>query len=558
MEEKLDNKHATDPIKQTRNKREIMSFRDSAIEKISIKNLNFGSKRFRQFKFNVSKGSSLKGLLLRVSKSGRKDFIMDIWFSGKTNHYTIGQFPHIKCKDVEKICLDLADTHQDERGLWIKSPVQTKIDEKRLVDKPDTTLTAGKSLNDVIEDYCKGGFEKDNKVGSRTSKSCQIWFRYMAGYNNRQLLVEFENDDNGEAVATFKPNKHLRINAPRDWQDLFRKYPPGRGVKKDRQYYNRRKKRTYTITASINKAIYDSDLGKSLIEDLKPGDIEHWLKDVSSGTIKENYLKVFISLWIWARKKGWLGTNPGACPISLKTVYIKKELKKSDPYKDVAIEDLNILDIFWESCEELSEDFPWVAELHQFLLTTSIRKTEAMQYKKEYINWEQMTYVVPKGVSKNRKLDKVQPITPELEILFRNILSIGERPGLEYYKMKDHPWLFGTTKWSENKYFSKDHKKSHKSHLGSDETFTPRLRALMRYKAEDPNLLYAPKILRKSYITLSQKVHKGRSDITALTSRHEDLSQIGRSYNKPGIETRRAWASEVSKVFTFVKKRTGT
>ena len=558
MEEKLDNKHATDPIKQTRNKREIMSFRDSAIEKISIKNLNFGSKRFRQFKFNVSKGSSLKGLLLRVSKSGRKDFIMDIWFSGKTNHYTIGQFPHIKCKDVEKICLDLADTHQDERGLWIKSPVQTKIDEKRLVDKPDTTLTAGKSLNDVIEDYCKGGFEKDNKVGSRTSKSCQIWLRYMAGYNNRQLLVEFENDDNGEAVATFKPNKHLRINAPRDWQDLFRKYPPGRGVKKDRQYYNRRKKRTYTITASINKAIYDSDLGKSLIEDLKPGDIEHWLKDVSSGTIKENYLKVFISLWIWARKKGWLGTNPGACPISLKTVYIKKELKKSDPYKDVAIEDLNILDIFWESCEELSEDFPWVAELHQFLLTTSIRKTEAMQYKKEYINWEQMTYVVPKGVSKNRKLDKVQPITPELEILFRNILSIGERPGLEYYKMKDHPWLFGTTKWSENKYFSKDHKKSHKSHLGSDETFTPRLRALMRYKAEDPNLLYAPKILRKSYITLSQKVHNGRSDITALTSRHEDLSQIGRSYNKPGIETRRVWASEVSKVFTFVKKRTGT
>ena len=73
MEEKLDNEHATDPIKQTRNKREIMSFRDSAIEKISIKNLNFGSKRFRQFKFNVSKGSSLKGLLLRVSKSGRKE-----------------------------------------------------------------------------------------------------------------------------------------------------------------------------------------------------------------------------------------------------------------------------------------------------------------------------------------------------------------------------------------------------------------------------------------------------------------------------------------------------
>ena len=559
MKEKLDNKLATDPIKQTSNKREVIPFRDSAIEKISKTNTDFNLKRFKEFKFDVSKGSSLKGLVLRFSRAtNQKAIVLNFWFNSKPGWITLGSFPKIRCKDIEKICLDLATTHQDDRGLWIKSPVQTKIDEKRLVDKPDTTLTAGKSINEVIEDYCKGGFEKDNRVGSRTSKSCQIWLRYMAGYNNRQLLVEFEDDDNGEAIATFKANKHLRINAPRDWQDLFRKYPPGRGVKKDRHYYNRRKKQTYTITASKNKAIYDTDLGKSLIEDLKPGDIEHWLKDISSSTIKENYLKVFISLWIWARKKGWLGTNPGACPISLKTVYIKKELKKSDPYKDVAIEDLKILDIFWESCEELSEEFPWKAELHQFLLTTSIRKTEAMKYKKEYIDWEKMTYVVPKGISKNRKLNNVQPITPELEILLRNILSIGERPGLGFYKMKDHPWLFGTTKWKENKYFNKEFKQSHKAHLGSDETYTPRLRELMRYKAEDPNLLYSPKILRKSYITLSQKVHGGRSDITALTSRHEDLNQIGRSYNKPGIETRRAWASETSKVFTFIKKRTGS
>ena len=559
MTEKLDTKLDQVEITQTRSKRPSISFRDSAIDKLTKTNTTFDSKMFNTYKFDVPKGSSLKGLQLRFyKKTGVKNFVLSLWVNQRNEYYIIGAYPSIRCKDVEKICLDLTDTHQDERGLWIKSPIKTRVDEKRLVDKPDTTLTAGKSLNDVIEDYCKGGFEKDNKVGKRTSKSCQIWLRYMAGYNNRQLLVEFENDNNGEAVATFIPNKHLRINAPRDWQDLFRKYPPSRGVKKDRQYYNRRKKKTYTITASKNKAIYDTDLGKSLIEDLKPGDIEHWLKDVSSGTIKENYLKVFISLWIWARKKGWLGTSPGACPFNLKTVYIRKEVKKSDPYKDFAIEDLNIMEIFWESCEELSEEFPWVAELHQFLLTTSIRKTEAMQYKKEYIDWEKMTYVVPKGVSKNRKLDKVQPITPELELLFRNILSIGERQGLEYYKMKDHPWLFGTTKWSENKYFSKKHKQSHKSHLGSDETFTPRLRAMMRYKAEDPNLLYSPKILRKSYITLSQKVHKGRSDITAETSRHEDLSQIGRSYNKPGIETRRAWASEVSKVFTFVKKRTGT
>ena len=555
MKEKLDTKLETDEIKQTRTKRPTISFRDSAIDKLTKTNTTFNNKKLNTYKFDVPKGSSLKGLQLNFHcNSGIKNFVLSLWVNKRNEYYTIGAYPNIRCKDVEKILLDLTDTHQDNRGLWIKSPIKTRIDEKRLIDKPDTTITAGKSINDVIEDYCRGGFEKDNKIGKRTSKSCQIWLRYMAGYNNRQLLVEFEDNDDGEAVPTFKANKHLRINAPRDWQDLFRKYPPGRGVKKDRQYYNRRKKHTYTIAASENKAIYDTDLGKSLIEDLKPGDLEHWLGDVSSETIKENYLKVFISLWIWARKQGWLGTNPGACPFNLKTVYIKKGVKKSDPYKDEAIEDPKVLDIFWESCEELSEDFPFAAELHQFLLLTSIRKTEAMKYKKEYIDWDKMTYVVPKGISKNRKY-KLQPITPELEILFRNILAMGERPGLEFYKMKDLPWLFGTTKWSASKYFGKDFKQSHKAHLGSDETYTPRLRDLMRYKAEDPNLIYAPKVLRKTYITLSQKVHHGRSDITAETSRHRDLSQIGKSYNKPGIEVRRAWASETSKVFTFVKPR---
>ena len=553
---KLDIKLDNNEIKQTRSPRSTIPFRDSSVDRITRTNTEFGNRKFKEFKFDTPKGSSLKGLQLRFSRiTETKKFIMSFWFNKRNDYYIIGAYPNLRCKDVEKLCIELSQTHQDHRGLWIKNPNQTRADGKRLIEKPDTTITAGRSINEVIEDYCKGGFEKDERFGKRTSKSCQIWFRYMAGYNNRQSLIDFEDEDSGSAVVKFVPNKHLRIIAPKDWQDLFRKFPPGRGVKKDKVYYNRRKKHTYTIPASSNKSIYDSDLGKSLIEDLKPGDLEHWLKDVSSSTIKEKYLKVFVSLWIWARKKGWLGTNPGECPFSLETVYIKKELKKEDPYKDTAIEDPKILSIFWESCEELSERFPWKAELHQFLLLTTLRKSEAMKYKKQYIDWEKMTYLIPKGISKTRRRNKVQPITPELEILFLNILDIGDRPGLEYYKMKDHPWLFGTTKWSASKYFSKEHKQSHKAHLGGDETFIPELRALMRAKANDPALLYAPKILRKSYITLSEKVHQGRSDITAETSRHENLGVLRKSYNKPGIETRRAWASKVSKHFNFVQRR---
>ena len=77
----------------------------------------------------------------------------------------------------------------------------------------------------------------------------------------------------------------------------------------------------------------------------------------------------------------------------------------------------------------------------------------------------------------------------------------------------------------------------------------------MRSKANDPALLYSPKVLRKTYVTLSQQIHEGRSDITAEMSRHENLDVLQSSYNKPSIETKRSWASKVSRVFKFVQRR---
>jgi len=94
MNKKLDNKLAKQEINQTsekkgsattslvaspgsRQKRSIVAFRDSAIERIKKIDIAFGGKSFKEFKFDVSKGTSLKGLLLRVSRrTGRKDFYL--------------------------------------------------------------------------------------------------------------------------------------------------------------------------------------------------------------------------------------------------------------------------------------------------------------------------------------------------------------------------------------------------------------------------------------------------------------------------------------------------
>jgi hypothetical protein len=107
--------------------------------------------------------------------------------------------------------LKLVKTHTDPKtGYWIKDPNITKRDEKRFVEKQDTTQAKAYTINDVIEAYCgapifdevaERGFSKDRKDGYRTKKHAREWFRCMAGYNHRQTLVNFYDDDDGYGVA---------------------------------------------------------------------------------------------------------------------------------------------------------------------------------------------------------------------------------------------------------------------------------------------------------------------------------------------------------------------
>ena len=583
MKDKHSNKLVTDEIKQTCNKTDkiveaspsgsaspgsksktqLIDFRDSSIQAIKKTNIEFGPKRFKWFKFNVSKGSSLKGLLLRFAKNtDRKDFIISFWFQGINRYYTLGQFPNLKCKAVEKICLELAEEHQDDRGLWIKSPIETRRNNKRLITKEDSSIPHGKTINEVIESYCGAdegeghrGFLKDIKQGYKTSKTAKNIFRGLAGYSKRQSLVTFEDDNNGYCVRKFTPNKHLRLIAPKTWKDLFRKYPPGHGmITKDREYYNRRKKQTYMIPASKNKSIYDSSLGKSLIEKLTPGDVEAWCKDLTSMEVKKEYVKLFTSLWFWARKRGWLGTNPGLCPITLETVYVKKEIRKESVYTDTAIS-LDELNVFFDCSEELSHQFPFKAELHQLMAVTGIRKAEALKLKKSFVDFKEGVINLPKGINKQRFKNQIVPITPEVEIVLRNILDMGKRPGLDFYKMKDFPWLFATRRWSAEKYFNKDFRLSIKTRLGGDENYIPALRELMRHRLKDPELIYAPKVLRKTFVTLSRQQLDGRSDKVKHLSRHKSEEILEASYDKPQRAEIKDWGNKATSIMTFIKRR---
>ncbi|MBC8303548.1 MAG: site-specific integrase [Pelagibacterales bacterium] len=568
--EKLEHKLEQGEIKQTRTPLGPIRFKDEAINKINKRNIIFGKKPHLFIPFIVSKDSHQKGLKLRVYKGAVGDkgtlkvFYLQFWFNGKADIHKIGKYSQrFGTKECDEYLVDLVKTHTDNKtGFWLKDPNITRRDEQRIVEKPDTTQPKGFTINETIEAYCgaeipgeeiERGFSKDRKDGFRAAKSCRSWFRYMAGYNHRQSLVDFDEDEDGYGIHIFKLNKHLRINKPTSWRDLFRKYPPGRGILKDRQYWNRRKKQTYTIPASKNKSIYDSDLGKSLLSDLKTGDIEAWIKNLSSMEVKREYVKVFVTLWIFARKKGWLGTNPGDCPF-IDKVYIKKERQKEDPYKNIAINQSEFR-LFWECSEELSKQFPWKSELHQFMILTALRKQEALKVQKSFIDWKEGIINIPKGIEKNRKHDQTIIITPELEVLLHNILDIGKRPGLDFYNMKDFPWVFATRRWGSYRYFNKEFRLSSKTRLGGDENYVPILRALMRAKSGDPELLYSSKVLRKTYITLSKQRNDGRSDKVKHLSRHSSEQILEAHYDKPSIDTIRGYAEKTSEVFNFIQRR---
>jgi len=574
-------------IKHSRKKIEPVRFKDEFINKIKSTNYEFGNKRELLIPFSVDKDSHRKGLKLKIfrSKSGEpnntKKFVVQFWFNdgverlnskgqkiyGQSKVYIIGKYSQgFGAKECDEELKEIFDSHTVKKtGVWIKDPNKTKADEKRIVDKPDTTAAKGYTLNEVIEAYCgaelpgeqtERGFSKDRKEGYRRAKSCRNWFRYMAGYNNRNLLVRFLDDDQGYGYSDFLPNKHLRVAKPTDMRDLFRKYPPGKGVNKDRVYYNRRKKQTYTIDASQNYSIYDSDIGKSLIHELSPGDIEAWIRDKSSWEIKIDYIKCFVSLWIFARKRGWLGTKPGECPFDNGQVYVKKEKRAEDPYKHIAMEKPEEFELFWQCSEELAPNWPFKAELNQFMILTAIRKSEALRMKKEYIDFDKGKIYIPKEISKTHYQDEELPITPELEILLRNILDYENDPRFSsFYKMRDFPWLFATRKWRAERYFNKEFKMSPDARLGGDEKYIPALRNLMREKSGDPQLIFSGKILRKSYTTLSQQIHGGRSEITKEMTRHASVDTLNKHYNKPNIETKREYAGKVAEVFTFVRRR---
>jgi len=115
MNKKLDHSLDTVEIKQTRSNRSTINFKDSAIDKITKLNTDFENRKFKTYKFNIPKGSSLKGLQLRFYKNTEiKNFVLSIWFNSRNSYYIIGKYPNIS-----SIMSKLTNIINYLPGVWI-------------------------------------------------------------------------------------------------------------------------------------------------------------------------------------------------------------------------------------------------------------------------------------------------------------------------------------------------------------------------------------------------------------------------------------------------------
>ena len=149
-ENRTDNKLGTElghnEISHSRTQKFKLKFTDFAVEKYVASFFINGKVKARKYvPFDVSRHTILKGLKLCIQKStGSKLFWLQFWFNGKADYYSVGKrIPGSwGVNEVEDKLLPIVRSHTNDKGHWIKSPVESEkkkaLEDQRLVEDHQT------------------------------------------------------------------------------------------------------------------------------------------------------------------------------------------------------------------------------------------------------------------------------------------------------------------------------------------------------------------------------------------------------------------------------------
>ena len=536
--------------------------------------------------FHMDKRTQFRGLNLCEYIKGEKHLVIKFRLKGQRNKkrvFSLGRFDNnlnvytgetkFGIKQCQERLFTIAKEHQDEYGYWVKDPNLTVA---------FTQVNQSITIKDLIVEYAKAGFEKMRNAEKMTGNSIRDKVRHLFGYNLRVKHLQYDNLENGDGIVRFVPSKNSigksgvvkNINkpAPKDWGELFRWYPSGRHILKDHHH-------------NIHgvKSIYDDDIGKINIEDLRTKLIINHLQQYTSHANKYNVVECFRSLWHFAVHQGYMENDAMINPTYL--VPIKKGRPVVNKYRLKIFSDKD-WELLLQVCNDLSSRFPWQSDCVVLQALTGLRREEAFKLEKKDVKyWKEPKVLKNKAggtevvygeihirpaVSK-MGVEEWIPIIEPIKVCLDNIKKIPDQHFTYHSKMfnvthRNFPlaysrklkWLFCSTQVQVNKMFDLEYRNSRKTRLCSDIHCWDIIKVEMKKRLKlgvSSEYLCTSKMLRKTFVHKTKTAFDGRSDIAKRFTRHKDEAILEGLYDGATREEVHQNSVELGKVLNFVKRR---
>ena len=494
--------------------------------------------------------SGIKGLKISQSKkTRRKYFVQNFWFEDTSDYWTVGEFRLgvFGIKECRTKVVNIMKTHTDDDGLWIKNPKITERQRKGRITKAELDDRKMLTVKECIEKLCKANFPKIKKEGTLTGKSAISMCLPLIGYNKRTKHLTYDDDEFGNGTIGFRACKQYNTIKPKDWDDLFAKFPPGHGC-------------INKINGKKTKgvSIYDHDFGKYLIEELTPGIINSFLDEIPRGWSTKR--KIIDALQIlWANSKKYMGPDRPPNPTTREALDTKQfdvSKGKNSDYNSRKFQP-GTLERIWVSLQKISQMGKHVfqSEALMLMLVSGVRQTECLKIKKDQVfrkgnkdNPLGMDNIIllPSKMTKNRK-PRFITITEPVAFILDRLDEIYKQP--EFQKYKFIPWLFPTNKSSPKSWIGTDGGLSQEI-MNSRKTKLTDLRECWMTMQNDAKVGGVIRMLRKSYASISVKKLGTSAKARKLTG-HIKASTLDIHYDIHNQDEIKEYAEEVSEVLKF-------
>ena len=539
----LINKPPTNPSGKTTNKN-TLPFSNSAIEKHLP---TFGNLRYKTTPFKVPLRSHLKGLGISVSKSTRKKyFVLRYWFQGKYQPYTLGIFtPSFGVKEVSDKLFKIVKEHTNDRGLWIKDPKITEKDDETKITKSQFKNSQKKTVRETIELFCKAGFPRMERGGNLTSGVISSIVRALIGYSWRTAHLRYQDKNDGTGHVEFRINKYFskknkRTQPVKDWDGLFRKFPPG-----DPKHFVKNKAKTRNPLGMIS--LYDDDqFGKLLMEEFTVGTVKRYLSKYKTYGTKINVIYTIKALWAFAKDIGLLGDTPGVNPAS-QVSNKRPPITKKTPGTDRAFT-IPELEKIYKSCLLLSDLYPFASDLILLQMFTGRHQPELKKIREEFVDYAQRKILLPAHTHKIRETDQFITITDPVAMVLERLRR--KKQESRHAKVKDVPWLFPGFRWRLDRAHDKDYFNSEITKMKTTHHCWNEIRKVGNFEG-------TRNMFRKTYSTLAKDELRSSTSAIRLTG-HLDENTLDRYYYKTHTEVIQKDADKVAMLFNFASfKKTG-